>query len=258
MPKKKGEKKESMFDKLYSIDVSGHTEKKGKYDYLPWQKAIHHLLEIYPDFKWRVVEHYREIKKEEGLVRLAYPYFYDPLVKGLAVQTEVEIEDKVQSEILAVQDYRMNVIEKPDWSDINTAIRRCLVKNLALFGLGLSVYEGGENWKQDVEQDDDPEEPKKESKHSSAKKPWKVDDDAPKMPTEKKKTPEENTEEFLGYVTKMFDGKVVPLLTESQLKLAEKALSKLPSDKQNLFKNKYPRMETFESVAKAKQAMAQI
>ena len=140
-------KAQSIFDKLYKIDVKDRTQKKGKYDYLPWQTAIHLLMEQYPTATWKVVEHYREIKTDQGqLVRMAYPYFYDPIVTGMAVETEVEIEGVTRNEILPVIDFKMKVIEKPDWFQINTSIKRCLVKNLAMFGLGLNVYEGGENW----------------------------------------------------------------------------------------------------------------
>jgi len=32
-------KAQSIFEKLYKIDVKDRTQKKGKYDYLPWQTA---------------------------------------------------------------------------------------------------------------------------------------------------------------------------------------------------------------------------
>ena len=80
---------------------------------------------------------------------MTFPYFYDPVVGGLAVETEVSIDNLVKRETLPVIDYRNKIVKDPDWMAINTAQKRCLVKNISLFGLGLKVYEGIHNCSED-------------------------------------------------------------------------------------------------------------
>ena len=52
------------------------------------------------------------------------------------------VEGHLKKEILPVTDYANKVLEKPNIFDINTAIRRCYVKCLAQFGLGIQLYIG--------------------------------------------------------------------------------------------------------------------
>jgi hypothetical protein len=240
---------ESIFKKLYKVDVSAHVEKKGKFDYLPWQKAIHHLLEVYPTAKWEVVKHYREIKTENGLVRMAFPYFYDPVVKGFAVETSVEIEGMVRNEILPVINFNMKVIPEPDWFQINTSLKRCLVKNIAMFGLGLNVFEGGDNWQQDIEQEDDGAANSK--KVISIKKKVKV----PEMPQEKKKL---DSEEVIDMAKEVFNGTEAKL-NKSQLKLVEKHLERQYSEQQQKkIREVIPDLSLFSTVSEAKKAMGKV
>jgi hypothetical protein len=242
-------KEESIFEKLYKVDVSAHIEKKGKYDYLPWQKAIHHLLEIYPTAKWEVVKHYREIKTENGLVRMGFPYFYDPAVKGFAVETSVEIEGITRNEILPVINFSMKVLPEPDWFQINTSHKRCLVKNIAMFGLGLNVYEGGDNWMQDVEQEEGQTVDSK--KVVPIKKKLKV----PEMPQEKKKL---EPEEVVDMAKEVFGGTEVKL-NKSQIKLVEKHLDgQFSEQQQKKIREAIPDLALFNSVSEAKKAMGKV
>lgn len=62
------------------------------------------------------------------------------------VFTEVTVEGLTLGMHLPVLDYR-NASVKPDnytMNDVNKAIMRCLVKNIALHGLGINVYIGEE------------------------------------------------------------------------------------------------------------------
>ena len=147
MPKSK---ETSVFETLYKVDVKPFLVKKGKYDYLPWATALRLLMENYPNASWGNRSHDREITMSTGqLVKMSYPYFYDPLVGGFAVETEVNIEGLVRWETLPVIDYKNSIIKNPDWMAINTAQKRCLVKNISLFGLGLKVFEGIHNCEED-------------------------------------------------------------------------------------------------------------
>ena len=146
MPKSK---EPNVFETLYKVDVRPFLVKKGKYDYLPWAVAIRLLMEHYPNAMWCNRSHEREIRLDSGIVKTAFPYFYDPVIGGLAVETEVVIDGLVKCETLPVIDYKNNIVKNPDWMSINTALKRCLVKNISLFGLGLKVYEGIQNCEED-------------------------------------------------------------------------------------------------------------
>jgi len=243
-------KAQSIFEKLYQIDVKDRTQKKGKFDYLPWQTAIHLLMEQYPLATWKVVQHYREIKTEQGLVRMGYPYFYDPIVKGMAVETEVEIEGIVKSEILPVIDFRMKIIEQPDWFQINTSIKRCLVKNLAMFGLGLNVYEGGENWQQDTEQD---ETGTKEATAPTKKAGIKVPE-IPKEMEEGDKLIKDVEEIFNGHEIK--NGEIKPG-QKTLLKRRYEKIKAVNPDFEKDFKKKYKSLENFEDYKTASKALGE-
>ena len=86
------------------------------------------------------------------------PYFASHL--GIMVSTKVTIEGETQTMHLPVTNHKNQALKETQQTiktkygesiipaatmfDINTAIMRCLVKNLSLFGLGLYIYEGEE------------------------------------------------------------------------------------------------------------------
>jgi hypothetical protein len=86
-----------------------------------------------------------------------YPYVYDPTT-GYMVFTKVTIEGQTHMMWLPVMDgankamkvtdytyatrYGDKTVEAATMFDINKTIMRCLVKNLAMFGLGIYIYAG--------------------------------------------------------------------------------------------------------------------
>tara|TARA_R110000824_G_scaffold57799_1_gene157005 strand:- start:49 stop:618 length:570 start_codon:yes stop_codon:yes gene_type:complete len=132
--------------KLRSLDVSKQIEKKGKLSYLSWTYAWDAVLKNCPKATYEVV------KQDNGL-----PYVYDPNT-GYMVFTKVTIEGLTHEMWLFVMDgankamkaepyiYKTRFGEKnceaASMFDINKTIMRCLVKNLAMFGLGLYIYAG--------------------------------------------------------------------------------------------------------------------
>lgn len=144
------------FDRLYEINVNNHTEEKNGLTYLSWAWAWQKVKEVYPDATYT-------IKKFEN----SLPYVYDEKV-GYMVFTEVTIEGlthemwlpvmdgankAMKSEPYTYQSKKWNSVEKKydmvektveaaTMFDINKTIMRCLVKNLAMFGLGLYIYAG--------------------------------------------------------------------------------------------------------------------
>ena len=134
------------FNKLYGINVNGHTEEKNGLTYLSWAWAWAEIKRVYPDATYT-------IKKFEN----SLPYVYDEKV-GYMVFTEVTIEGLTYEMWLPVMDgankamksepyayktkYGEKTVEAATMFDINKTIMRCLVKNLAMFGLGMYIYAG--------------------------------------------------------------------------------------------------------------------
>lgn len=116
------------FEKLAAIDVSQHIERKGNFSYLSWAWAVDQLRRHDPSATW-------EVKRFDGM-----PYMKTEL--GYFVEVEVTSNGIGMSQIHPVLDNRNKPIAKPTPFDINTSIQRCLVKAIALHGLGLYIYAG--------------------------------------------------------------------------------------------------------------------
>ena len=116
------------FADLYSRDVSQHVEKKGRFSYLSWTYAVAEMTKSDPDSSWDVV-------RFNGL-----PYLESSC--GFFVEVAVTVHGKTRSQIHPVLDNNNRPIEKPNAFQINTSIQRCLVKAIALHGLGLYIYAG--------------------------------------------------------------------------------------------------------------------
>ena len=119
---------ENTFKKLYEINVNDHIEKKGQFSYLSWPYAVAQLRLADPSASW-------EVKRFDGL-----PYMQTP--SGCFVEVAVTVQSITLSQIHPVLDARNKPIPEPTAFDINTSIQRCLVKAIALHGLGLYIYAG--------------------------------------------------------------------------------------------------------------------
>lgn len=116
------------FRRLFEIDVAKYVEKKGQFDYLSWPYAVAQLRLADPQAQW-------EVKRFNGL-----PYLITDL--GVFVEVAVTVQGVTLSQIHPVLDAKNRPILAPSSFDINTSIQRCLVKAIALHGLGLSIYAG--------------------------------------------------------------------------------------------------------------------
>lgn len=160
------------FNKLFQINVNEYTEDKNGLTYLSWANAWAEVKKVYPDAQYTIK------KFENGL-----PYVYDPNI-GYMVFTDVTIEGLTYEMWLPVMDgankamkaesytyqvkkwnnstkgYDMieKTVEPATMFDVNKTIMRCLVKNLAMFGLGLYIYAG-----EDLPEDLTPQQPISES-----------------------------------------------------------------------------------------------
>lgn len=118
----------AIWQKLSSIDISKHTEKKGQLTYLSWATAWGYLMEHFPLSEWHALE------------PITYP---DGTVMVRSVVTVRDGESSLtRAMFLPVMDHRNGAVPGPDARKISDAQMRCLVKNLALFGLGHSLYMG--------------------------------------------------------------------------------------------------------------------
>lgn len=114
----------SHFEKLAAVNVNDKTEAKNGLTYLSWAWAVDQLLRADPAANW------------------TYP---EPKVCGgntLMVFCSVTAFGKTMTAQLPVMDHRNKPIAEPDAFQVNTAMQRCLVKAIALHGLGLYIYSG--------------------------------------------------------------------------------------------------------------------
>lgn len=138
------------YETLAALNVGDHIEKKEGLSYLTWSWAWDEVKRIFPEASYTIW------KDEKGL-----PYVYDPLT-GFMVYTSVTIDGITHEMWLPVMDgknkamkaeaYEYTVknygkettktVQAATMFDINKTIMRCLVKNLAMFGLGLYIYAG--------------------------------------------------------------------------------------------------------------------
>ena len=149
------ERRAAMFDALYSLDLSDKLEKRDndKLSYLSWANSWAEFKRAYPNAEYRIIKN-----TETNL-----PYFNDPNI-GIIVYTEVTADNQTYEMWLPVMNgankamkeqaytyqvydtFKKQYVEKTvnaaTMFDINKTIMRCLVKNLAMFGLGLYVYAG--------------------------------------------------------------------------------------------------------------------
>jgi hypothetical protein len=130
------EVRKAIFDNLSQIQTFPFEEKKGNLTYLSWANAWGLVKKAEPDAAFTVVTFDANgIRTEGGL-----PYQRTDI--GFMVWTRVTIANMTQECYLPVMDHRNKAKQVPDILDINNTLMRCLVKNLALFGLGLHIYAG--------------------------------------------------------------------------------------------------------------------
>lgn len=140
----------AVFEELNSINVNDKTEKKKsgstELTYLSWTWAWAEVKKRYPDAHYEIMMH-------DGL-----PYVYDENT-GYMVFTTVTIDGISHMMWLPVMDGANKAMKSKPYTystkyngektveaatmfDVNKTIMRCLVKNLAMFGLGLYIYAG--------------------------------------------------------------------------------------------------------------------
>lgn len=149
MAEKKDDFVDSSFKILYNVNVNDFVEKKSngvtQLTYLSWASAWAEVMKRYPNASYTI----REWDDK--------PYLEDEKL-GYMVMTTVTINEQSRTMWLPVMDgnnkaqksvaytYKTKsgdkTVQPATMFDINTAIMRCLTKNLGMFGLGLYIYKG--------------------------------------------------------------------------------------------------------------------
>lgn len=124
----------SNFSVLAAINVNGHTEKKGKFTYLSWTFAVSELLKQDPLATWAFREH---VIFPDGT---------------MMVHCDVTAFGKTMYMFLPVINNSNKAIQNPNAMEVNTAMMRCLVKGIAVHGLGLYIYAGEDLPEEEKEQ----------------------------------------------------------------------------------------------------------
>ena len=114
----------SHFEVLKAINVNDKTEKKGRFTYLSWVWAVDVLLTHDPLATWNYNE---PMTLPDGT---------------MMVFCTVTAFGKPMTMQLPVINNNNRPIPNPNSFDVNTAMQRCLVKAIALHGLGLYIYAG--------------------------------------------------------------------------------------------------------------------
>lgn len=145
-------KVQEVFATLSGIDVNNHVEAKQNLKYLSWPWAWSEVKKRYPDATYEVME------DEQGR------QWFEDTDLGIMCRTAVTIKGERLTMWLPVMDasnkamkrctykytvynryknaYEEKIVPAATMFDINKTIMRCLVKNLAMFGLGLYIYAG--------------------------------------------------------------------------------------------------------------------
>lgn len=137
---------ENKFLELFRLNVNDFTETKQGLTYLSWASAVGEFKKVYPDMT------YEFHKTENGNLCFGDEDF------GYYCQTSVTAGGNTHTMILPIMDgankpqklksykYTTKTGEKVclglNMFDTNKTLMRCLVKNFAMFGLGLYIYSG--------------------------------------------------------------------------------------------------------------------
>lgn len=114
----------TVWETLSRIDVNEHTNQKGRFTYLSWTWAWSTLQENYPDSTYK----FKDI--------LWMPN------ETCEVWVDLQVEGVTREMWLAVTDHTNKPVANPSSDLISNARMRCLVKAIAMFGLGHYIYAG--------------------------------------------------------------------------------------------------------------------
>jgi hypothetical protein len=157
-------KQKSTFEILSAINCNDKTEKKNGLTYLSWAWAWGITKKHFPDANYKVVDYSGKPYLADN--DLGYLVTTEVTINGETIPMNLPVMDganKAQKDTLYTYEVAEWVggkktgkmiekrVEAATMFDINTAIMRCLTKNLAMFGLGHYIYAGEDLPKVEVE-----------------------------------------------------------------------------------------------------------
>ena len=113
-----------VWSRLSKLNVNDDKTKKGKFDYLSWADA------------WKSVQNNSDSASYTMDEDIVYPD------TTREVRSTVTIDGVSHMMWLAVMDHNNRAIKNPDAAAINKSRMRCLVKTIAMHGIGLYIYAG--------------------------------------------------------------------------------------------------------------------
>ena len=142
------ESKKTTFEKLSAINVNDKVEKKSNLTYLSWAWAWSETKKACPDATYKIgVTEYDE--------HLGFMCHTEVTIAGETLEMWLPVMDGANKSMLKKSyTYKGNAweggrkvvvdktVEAATTFDINKTIMRCLVKNLAMFGMGIYIYAG--------------------------------------------------------------------------------------------------------------------
>ena len=184
-----------VYSKLSKIDVSKYVRKKNGFDFLPWASCFGILFQHFPSVNFRIVEYLPNgnevplgVKRRVEVIEEGKKTSWEETLRGqpfrtvsgsLEVTSEMTVNGITRRMTLPVLNFANKPLSTADTMQINKTEWRCLVKNAALFGLGINVYVGEE-----LPEEEEPEEPKKKKTSiATAAKPEKTELVKPKKKT---------------------------------------------------------------------------
>lgn len=156
MTEKTEDKKQSVYERLSKINVKPYLKEIKKtykdkrtgqqrsfsLSYLSWAQAWGLVKAIYPDADYKIREYPNWVRTSDGTFQQAGTLDYRITSVGCEVEVTAIIEGVNYTQKLYPMNAKNEPIPNPSIKDINKAQMRCLVKALALAGLGLEVYAG--------------------------------------------------------------------------------------------------------------------
>jgi hypothetical protein len=129
----------SVWATLSAINCNEHIAKKGQFSYLSWTWA------------WAMVKEQYPYANYELLPDIVYPDGSMEVRVQVSISVKVAVDSPNHALVfntlshtmwLPVLNHQNKAIDNPDAMEINSARMRCLVKCLAMFGLGHYIYAG--------------------------------------------------------------------------------------------------------------------
>jgi hypothetical protein len=134
------EQSKTVFERLSAINVNEHVEKKDGLTYLSWAWAWSEVKKACPDATYKIGEtEYDEV--------LGFMCHTSVTINGETLEMWLPVMDSKNKSMKKYPyeystKYGNKTVDAATSFDINKTMMRCLVKNLAMFGLGIYIYAG--------------------------------------------------------------------------------------------------------------------